>query len=198
MSDFPNSPTSNQEFSIGNKTWYWDSTEETWRIKTTGTISAIPAQDASGQTGSFVFEDGGVLYRNVNFISDDEGIPLFGKYGEKAFDYGTANSSGGQTFDVNLNNGLLHYIDMTTGATSYTYNVSLTGYSSNTSSAIAIVVRGGENLTINWSNISWETSEGAPDFSAATAGTYSVLPLYNVVVGGNLGWLGGSRLEYSL
>lgn len=52
MVTFPNSPSANQEVTIGSKVWYWDATEATWRIKTTGAVGPQGNQGLAGPTGS--------------------------------------------------------------------------------------------------------------------------------------------------
>jgi hypothetical protein len=52
MVTFPNSPSANQEVTIGSKVWYWDATEATWRIKTTGAVGPQGNQGLVGSTGS--------------------------------------------------------------------------------------------------------------------------------------------------
>ena len=238
MAGFPNSPSLNDTYTLGDKTWEWDGTM--WRIKTTGAVGPQGPQGNQGsagsagsngvqgpqgnqgsagtngsngvqgpqgnqgpglsistptsQTGDFLFGNSSTAYRNSYLSSDSDGIPLIQNYGEKAFDNGTANSGGGETFSINLDNGLIHYADMSTGATSYTYSFSITGYSSETTS-FALIIRGGQDLTINWTDISWN-SDGAPDFSSATAGVYSVIPFYRMTTP-SLGWLGGSSSTYN-
>lgn len=253
MAGFPNSPSLNDTYTLGDKTWEWDGTM--WRIKTTGAVGPQGNQGNQGnagsagnagvqgpqgnqgrqgnqgnagsagsagvqgpqgnqgrqgnqgnqgpglsistptsQTGDFLFGNSSTAYRNSYFSSDSDGIPLIQNYGEKAFDNGTADSGGGETFSINLDNGLIHYADMSTGATSYTYSFSITGYSSETTS-FALILRGGQDLTINWTDISWN-SDGAPDFSSATAGVYSVIPFYRMTTP-SLGWLGGSSSTYN-
>ena len=220
MAGFPNSPSLNDTYTLGDKTWEWDGSM--WRIKTTGAVGPQGPQGNQGpqgsvgpqgnqgpqgtqgpglsistptsQTGDFLFGNNSTAYRNSYLSSDSDGIPLIQNYGEKAFDNGTANSGGGETFSINLDNGLIHYADMSTGATSYTYSFSITGYSSETTS-FALIIRGGQDLTINWTDISWN-SDGAPDFSSATAGVYSVIPFYRMTTP-SLGWLGGSSSTYN-
>ena len=133
--------------------------------------------------------------KNSLLVSDSDGIPLIYNYGEQAFDNGTANNSAGQTFSINLNNGLIHYADLTTGSTSYTYAFSITGYSES-STSFALILRGGQDITVSWNSITWSNDSGAPDFSSATAGVYSVIPFYRMTTP-NVGWLGGSVTDYN-
>ena len=189
MVGFPNSPSLNDTYTLGNKTWIWDGNRWTSSFSTSVVISS-----STGFTGDFLYGGGFTAYTSTYFSSDSDGIPLIQNYGEKAFDNGTANSGGGETFSINLSNGLIHYADMSTGATSYTYSFSITGYSSETTS-FALILRGGQDLTINWTDISWN-SDGAPDFSSATAGVYSVIPFYRMTTP-SLGWLGGSSSTYN-
>jgi len=155
----------------------------------------ISISSSSGFTGDFLFANGSTAYKNSLLVSDSDGIPLVYNYGEKAFDNGTANDSAGQTFSINLNNGLIHYADLTTGSTSHTYAFSITGYSDN-STSFALILRGGQNLTVSWDSITWSNDSGAPDFSSATAGVYSVIPFYRMTTP-NIGWLGGSVTDYN-
>lgn len=195
MAGFPNSPSINDTYTLGNKTWVWDG--DSWNSTFTGftgSAGGLVISSSTGFTGNFLYGAGLTAYTNSYFSSDSDGIPLIQNYGEKAFDNGTADSSGGETFSINLSNGLIHYADMSTGATSYTYSFSITGYSSENTS-FALILRGGKDLTINWTDISWD-SDGAPDFSSATAGVYSVIPFYRITTP-SLGWLGGSSSIYN-
>ena len=156
---------------------------------------SISISSSSGFTGDFLFANGSTAYKNSLLVSDSDGIPLIYNYGEQAFDNGTANNSAGQTFSINLNNGLIHYANLTTGSTSYTYAFSITGYSES-STSFALILRGGQDITVSWNSITWSNDSGAPDFSSATAGVYSVIPFYRMTTP-NVGWLGGSVTDYN-
>lgn len=49
--NFPTSPTLNQQYSFGGKTWYW--TGQAWRLVNTGAINDIPIGNITPSTGAF-------------------------------------------------------------------------------------------------------------------------------------------------
>lgn len=59
--DFPNSPTLNQEFSVGDTTWYWNGT--VWNIKGTF-IGYTPTLDGGDPTANY----GGVTSINAGGV----------------------------------------------------------------------------------------------------------------------------------
>ena len=151
----------------------------------------------TGLNADIAFVQGQTGYYKNSFITlNEENIPLLTKFAEEIHYQGTANSSGGQTFTLNLDDASIHYADMTTGTTSGTYSFTFTGNSELTASSTSVLIlRGGENLTFNWVNISWEDSAGAPDFTSATAGVYSLIPFSHLTIN-NIGWIGGSMSVY--
>ena len=154
------------------------------------------ATATTGLNADAVFASGQTGYKNPYFKLNTENMPSIVKFAEDIFDQGTADSGAGQTFTLNLNNGSIHYADMTTGATSYTYSFAITGNSELTASTTTVLIlRGGENLTLNWTNITWEDSAGVPDFTSATAGVFSFIPFSYVNIN-NIGWVGGSVSVY--
>jgi len=154
------------------------------------------ATSTTGLNANSVFAFGSTGYTNSYFTLNTENIPTFIKFSEKIYDQGTANSDSGQTFTLNLNDASIHYADMTTGATSYTYSFQITGNSELTASTTSVLIlRGGENLTFNWIDIKWENDAGAPDFTSATAGVFSFIPFSYVNIN-NIGWIGGSVSVY--
>jgi hypothetical protein len=51
--NFPDTPTNGQQFTSGNRTWSWNSTDQVWQTVSGG---ALPTQ--SGQAGNFLTTDG--------------------------------------------------------------------------------------------------------------------------------------------
>ena len=49
--NFPNSPSLNDEYTFGNKTWIWNGAA--WKLKTDGAINDIPIGNSSPSTGGF-------------------------------------------------------------------------------------------------------------------------------------------------
>lgn len=154
------------------------------------------ATSTTGLNADILFGSGSTAYKNSFITLNTENIPLITKFAEEIHDQGTADSSGGQTFTLNLNDASIHYADMTTGTTSGTYSFTFTGNSELTASSTSVLIlRGGQNLTFNWVNISWEDSAGAPDFTSATAGVYSLIPFSYLTIN-SIGWIGGSMSVY--
>ena len=154
------------------------------------------ATSTTGLNANAVFASGLTGYTNSYFSLNTENIPTFTKFSEKIYSQGTANSGGGQTFTLNLNDASIHYADMTTGVTSYTYSFEITGNSELTAATTSVLIlRGGQSLTLNWVDITWEDAAGAPDFSSATAAVYSMIPFSYVNIN-NIGWVGGTVSVY--
>ena len=154
------------------------------------------ATSTTGLNADILFGSGFTAYKNSFITLNTENIPFITKFAEKIYDQGTADSNGGQTFTLNLNDASIHYADMTTGTTSGTYSFTFTGNSELTASSTSVLIlRGGQNLTFNWVNMSWEDSAGAPDFTSATAGVYSLIPFSYLTIN-SIGWIGGSMSVY--
>src|SRR5210317_422233 len=49
--NFPNSPSLNDTYTFGNKTWIWNGAA--WKLKTDGAINDIPIGNSSPSTGAF-------------------------------------------------------------------------------------------------------------------------------------------------
>jgi len=158
--------------------------------------SQVFVTSTTGLNADMVFVQGQTGYKNSFITLNEENMPLFTKFAEEIHYQGTANSSGGQTFTLNLDDASIHYADMTTGTTSGTYSFTFTGNSELTASnTTVLILRGGENLTFNWVDVSWEDAAGAPDFTSATAGVYSLIPFSHLTIN-NIGWIGGSVSVY--
>lgn len=57
--DFPNTPVDGQEFSVNDKTWFWDSSSQVWKIVTSeggsGSISVSQTSPENPGTGDLWF-----------------------------------------------------------------------------------------------------------------------------------------------
>src|SRR6056300_650713 len=84
--DFPASPSLNDEYTFGNKTWIWNGAA--WKLKSDGAINDIPIGNSSPSTGAFT-----TLSASGTFTGTTVNAALIGNNGATLVGDGTAISS---------------------------------------------------------------------------------------------------------
>ena len=162
--------------------------------------------DVGSLTGDNIFNIERYYYSNdIQYDGYNKITTLF-RFSEKIHDNGspTASTSGGP-WDINLDNGTLQFIDLTSSTTGtakyFSFNESITNDTAyNSSQSFLLMLLGGDELTINWpSNVKFESNLGSPQLG--TASQMTVIP-FTYIFGnfptGVTGWLCGDDLKYNI